>query len=118
MGDGTDIINDNDATGFDVVSFLAGIGNNNVGLFKNGNSLDIGYGSTDKISIKNFFSGANYQTDQVKLEGGSYITAADINRIIQDIAAYAVSEGITLSSVNDVRNNDHLMTMIAGSWHA
>ena len=118
MGDGTDIINDNDATGFDVVSFLAGIGNNNVGLFKNGNSLDIGYGSTDKISIKNFFSGANYQTDQVKLEGGSYITAADINRIIQDIAAYAVSEGITLSSVNDVRNNEHLMTMIAGSWHA
>jgi hypothetical protein len=56
--------------------------------------------------------------DQVKLSDESFITAADINRIIQDMAAYAVSEGIALSSVNDVRNNDHLMTMIAGSWHA
>ncbi|MFA5907105.1 MAG: hypothetical protein WC836_24475, partial [Desulfobacula sp.] len=66
----------------------------------------------------NYFTGTNYQVDQVKLSDESFITAADINRIIQDMAAYAVSEGIALSSVNDVRNNDHLMTMIAGSWHA
>ncbi|OGQ92954.1 MAG: hypothetical protein A2464_03150, partial [Deltaproteobacteria bacterium RIFOXYC2_FULL_48_10] len=118
MDDGADIINNNDTEGFDVVSFLAGIGKNNVGLFRNGNTLEIGYSGTDKVSISSFFSGASYQVDQVKLSDDSFITAADINQIIQDMASYAVSEGIALGSVNDVRNNEHLMTMIASSWHA
>ncbi|MFA5905607.1 MAG: calcium-binding protein, partial [Desulfobacula sp.] len=117
-GDGTDTINNNDATGFDVVSFLGGIENYSVGLFKNGNNLDIGYGGADKVTVSNFFTSADYQIDQVMLSDNTFITAADINRIIQDMAAYAASDGVALTSVDDVRNNDHLMTMIAGSWHA
>jgi hypothetical protein len=34
------------------------------------------------------------------------------------MSAYAVQEGIALSTLDDVRNNDVLMTMVAGSWHA
>ncbi len=116
-GDGIDTINNNDSTGFDIVSFSDGI-DQNIGLFKNDNILDIGYSSSDRVSVSNFFASADYQVDQVQLSDSSYITAADINQIIQDMAAYAVSEGITLTSVNDVRNNEHLMTVIANSWHA
>lgn len=36
--------------------------------------------------------------------------------VIQDMACYAVNEGVCLHSVEDVRRNDELMTLIANSW--
>jgi len=117
-GEGADTINNYDTTGFDTVSFGAGIGQSGVGLFRNGNNLEIGYSDADKVSVSNFFSSANYQVDEVNLADGFYLTAADINQIIQDMTAYAVDEGIALSSVNDVRNNEQLMSIVSNSWHA
>ncbi|MBI5556780.1 MAG: putative Ig domain-containing protein [Deltaproteobacteria bacterium] len=118
LGDGADTINNYDTTGLDAVSFGEGIDQSGVGLFRNGNNLEIGYSDLDKVSVSNFFTNANYMVDEVDLVDGSYLGGADINRIIQDMAAFAVNEGITLSSVNDVRNNEQLMTIVANGWQA
>lgn len=118
LGDGVDIINNNDAAGMDIVSLGAGIGQSGVGLFRNGNNLEIGYSDIDKVSVGNFFSDVNSMVDKINLTDGSYLTATDINQIIQSMAAYAVNEGIALSSVNDVRNNEQMMSIVANSWHA
>ena len=47
-----------------------------------------------------------------------YLSDADINQIIQDVAGYAVTEGIALGSINDVLQHNDLMTMVANSWQA
>lgn len=86
-------------------------------LFRNGNNLEIGYSDIDKVSVSNFFSNAHYMVDEVNLADGSCLTAADINQIIQDMAAYVVNEGSAMTSVNDVRNNEQLMSIVANSWH-
>ncbi|NCC30651.1 MAG: hypothetical protein EOM24_01360, partial [Chloroflexia bacterium] len=50
--------------------------------------------------------------------GSHYLTDADINQVIQEVAGYAVNEGIALGSINDVRQHNDLMTMVANSWQA
>ena len=118
LGDGSDTINNNDESGFDIISFSENIAYTDIGLYRNGNNLEIGYGSSDKVNVNNFFSSSDHEVDQVQVADGYYITATDINQIIQDMAAYAVNEGINLNSLNDVNQNQELMTMIANSWHA
>lgn len=118
IGDGIDTITDSSATGVDTVAFGAGIGQTDVGLFRNGNDLEIGYSGLDKVSVSDFFSDASAMMDEINLADGSYLTATDINQVIQDMAAYAVNEGFALSSINDVRNNEQLMNLVIGSWHA
>ena len=49
---------------------------------------------------------------------GSALTDADINQIIQEMSAFSTAEGISLDSLDDVRQHEELMTMIAESWQA
>ena len=55
--------------------------------------------------------------ENITLASGEYLTDADINQIIQDMSAYAATEGIALNSVDDVRQNEELMAMVANSWN-
>jgi len=77
--------------------------------------LFLQYGETDQVEIYR----QQWDRDEVErfeLADGSYLTDADVNRVIQEMCSYAVNEGICLHSVEDVRRNDELMTLIANSW--
>jgi hypothetical protein len=41
-----------------------------------------------------------------------------VNLIIQNMSNYASSNGIALTSLNDVKNNADLMNIVATAWHA
>lgn len=56
--------------------------------------------------------------EKLQLSDGTYISNTDVNQLIQTMTAYAASNGIQLTSVTDVRNNQDLMTMVANSWHS
>lgn len=117
-GDGDDTVLNDDITGVDRILFGADVAQTSVALFRSGDHLEIGYGLTDRVTVDNFFSGLETQVDSVQLAGGSLLSAADIEAIIQEMSAYAVQEGIALNSLDSVRQNDSLMTLVAGSWHA
>ncbi|MFH1020858.1 MAG: putative Ig domain-containing protein, partial [Pseudomonadota bacterium] len=117
LGDGVDIINNKKTAGFDTLTFGPGIGQAGVALFQNGHGLEIGYSSTDRVSVSKFFSRADYRVDELNLSDGSYLTATDINGIVQAMTAYAVHEGVEVNSLNDVYQNDALMGIIADSWN-
>ncbi|MBP1732499.1 MAG: hypothetical protein H6Q55_2928 [Deltaproteobacteria bacterium] len=68
------------------------------------------------IVIANHFLG-DYATEKVELSDGSFLTDGDINKIIQDMTAFASGNGIQLSSMDDVRKNPELMGMIVQGWH-
>jgi Ca2+-binding RTX toxin-like protein len=117
-GDGEDTINNFDLAGHDRILFDAGVALDGVALFRSGDHLEIGYGTTDRITVTDFFANADSQVDEVRLADDRLLTAADIDGLIQQMAAYAVQEGISLSSLDNVRQSDGLMTLVAGSWHA
>jgi Ca2+-binding RTX toxin-like protein len=118
LGDGTDTLNNYDPSGIDRILFEAGIETGAVALFRNGNHLEIGYGTEDKVTVTNHFSSSSYQIDEVQLADGHFLAAGDIDAIIQQMASYAAQEGIALNTLDSVRQNDDLMTLVASSWQA
>ena len=48
---------------------------------------------------------------------GDYTLTSDaINKLVQDMSAYATEQGISLSTVEDVKNNADLMNMVNSAW--
>ncbi len=117
-GDGHDTIANSDVDGFDRLLFGAGLDPATLALFRNGNDLEIGSGGGDQVTVGNFFSDPAAQLDQLELADGRRLTTVDIDALIQQMAAYAVQEGIALTSLDSVQQNESLLTLVATSWHA
>lgn len=117
LGDGVDNITDE--AGSDTVAFGIDVSTDGFAVVKTGSTLQIGYGANDQITLENYSdSTTGNRIESITLSDGSYMTDADINQLIQEMSAYAVSEGISLDSLADVRQNEELMTMVAGGWQA
>lgn len=122
-GDGRDVVKDSlecwcgrqESAGNDTVQFDEGVSKEDVALFLKWGKLFLQYGEDDVIEIYSQQS-AQDKIERFELADGSYLTDADVNRVIQEMSSYAVNEGICLQSVEDVRRNDELMTLIANSW--
>jgi Ca2+-binding RTX toxin-like protein len=116
-GDGTDVVIDigiNPADQ-DMILFKDDVLKATIALYRSGSDLVIGYGDTDTITVigrHTTFTGV----EKVQLTSGQYLTHADINQVIQSISAFAASQGIVVTSVNDVRNNPDLMAIVNSAW--
>ena len=113
-GDGNDLIVDN---GFydeqNGVQFDSNVLMGTVALYQNGDSLYIGYGDSDVIEVTDQqFSGIS----TIDLDNGLYLNSENISLVIQEINAFAANQGITLTSVADVKANQDLMNIVAEHW--
>ncbi|MEA3363509.1 MAG: calcium-binding protein [Thermodesulfobacteriota bacterium] len=81
--------------------------------------MKIGYGVDDLITMNSYSdSETGNRIETITLADGSTMTDADINQLIQEMSTYAIAEGINLDSLDNVRQDEQLMTMIADTWHA
>ncbi|MCK9372553.1 MAG: hypothetical protein M0P91_05100 [Sulfuricurvum sp.] len=55
--------------------------------------------------------------DTTALSDGNYLTSNDINLILQSMNGYAVSHDISITSMESVKANQDLMTIVTGGWH-
>lgn len=117
-GDGRDIVVNDVADGFDRIQFGEGIMAGSIALLRNGDHLEIGYGVDDRVLISQFFVGADHQVDEVRLSDGAFLTAADIEVILQEMSAYAVQHGIAMNSFEEVRQQEEFVPLVAGSWQS
>jgi Ca2+-binding RTX toxin-like protein len=117
-GAGNDTLTDLgiDASTQDKALFTGDVLKETIALYRSGQNLSIGYGATDTVTVTNQFR-TDYGIEKVELTNGQFLTNGDINKVIQDINAFATSHGIALTSVNDVRNNQDLMTIVSNAWH-
>ncbi len=117
LGDGQDTVSD--TSGTETVQFGEDVTSDSIALFKNGSTLQIGYGIDDQITLSNYSdSTTGNRIEEIILNDGNSMTAADINQIIQDMSAYATTAGISMDSLDDVRNNEELMAIVASGWQA
>jgi Ca2+-binding RTX toxin-like protein len=102
----------------DAILFDSGLGTSDIGLFRNGDDLVLGIaGTSDTLTVENWFQSEAYQVESVQLADGGYLTDADINLLVQQMSAYAADQGISLDSLDEVYDNQELMTMVANTWH-
>ena len=115
-GDGNDTIYSFSNT--DLIKFKEGISKEDISFLFNGNDLFIKYGNNDTISILNYKNSSSYKINKMELGNGNFITNHQINKIIQDINAYAKDNGITAISHDTIRNNQDMMNLVMSGWNS
>ncbi|WP_321532213.1 calcium-binding protein [uncultured Desulfuromonas sp.] len=115
LGDGSDSLYDESGT--DSIVFGDEVTADGFAFFMDGDTLQIGYGTDDVVTLANYSnSTTGNRIESITLSDGSSLSDSDITQIIQDISAYAVAEGISVTSLDDVRQNDGLLTIVANAW--
>ena len=119
-GDGADTINNSDGSKNrnDVIKFKEGIDKSDITFMYSGSNLSIKYGTGDTITVNSYASNTAYQIDKIELGNGNFITNSQINKIIQDINAYAKDNGITAISHDTIRNNQDMMDLVMSGWNS
>lgn len=115
-GDGQDIISD--SAGTDTIRFGSDVNLSSVAIFMNNGNLEIGY--TDSAGDKITIQGQNNPPttiERIEFSNGYYMTDAEINQILADMSAYAAANNISLTSLDDVKNDAGLLAIVNGGWH-
>ena len=115
LSDGFGVDTVEDAAGDDTILFDSTISKDRIAIYKNGDDFVIGCDESDLLTVT---SGVAGSVEQYELSDGSYLTATDINQVIQDMTAFAADNGIAINSVQDIRQNQDLMNMVISAWHA
>ena len=116
-GDGEDIINDQSSIldDIDTISLGSEISKEDIAFFMQEDDLIISYGDEDLITIQNQ-SEISSGIEKVTLSEGSYITSDDISLLIQNINSFASENDMQVDNISDIKQNDQLMSIIAGGW--
>ena len=91
-GDGADIVAENDATAgnTDVAQFGAGIATDQLWFSHVGNDLTVSIiGTTDKMTVQNWYSGSAYHLEQFKTADGKLLLDTQVQNLVQAMAAFA-----------------------------
>ena len=117
LGSGADIVVENDVAvgNTDVAEFLAGIGADQIWLRHVGNSLEASIiGTTDKLTIQNWYLGDQYHVEQFKTADGKLLLDSQVESLVQAMAAFAppAAGQTTLPPTHQ----DTLAPVIAANW--
>jgi Ca2+-binding RTX toxin-like protein len=117
-GDGIDTVAE--VSGVDKVLFDSTVTQSTVAFFKTlSGDLQMGYTNSagDKITIQGFDTTGG-KVESLQLDTGYYITDAEVNQVISDMASYATTNSVSFTSLDDVKNNAGLLAIVNGSWHS
>ena len=117
-GRGQDVVID--SSGTDTAVFGSSVIQDQVAIFQTAaGDLQIGYANSlsDLVTIQDFATSGN-EVEKLLLSTGNYLSNADVNSVIQAMSSYAVSNGVSFTSLSDVENNSNLMGIINAAWHA
>ncbi len=117
-GDGTDTIVENDTTAgnSDLLQFMSGVSNDQLWFKHTGNNLVVSViGTTDKITLNNWYLGSQYQVETIMTADGNHaLLAANVNNLVQAMASFAppAAGQITLPASYQTALNP----VIAANW--
>ncbi len=109
-----------DTSGYDEIIFDSTVDKNNVAFYMEADdTLVIDYGAQAGHDVVRVQNQPVNTIESVIVDNGDnqyYISNAIINQIIQDMSAYAAENGISFSSVSDVKSNEELMNLVNSAW--
>ncbi len=116
-GDGQDVISDYDVTAgnTDQLQFAAGVTQNQLWLSRYGNNLDISViGTTDKVTISNWYAGNAYHVEQFKTANGKQLLDTQVDALVSAMAAFAPPVAGQTTLPTDYQTA--LNSVIAANW--
>ncbi len=111
----SDTIVENDATAgnTDILSFGAGVARDQIWLTHTGNDLVLRIiGTSDKMTIKDWYSGSSNQVEQIKTSTGNTLLNNKVQNLVNAMAGMAVPAYQTLSTTQHAQ----LDAVIAANW--
>ena len=91
-GFGFDTVTENDTTAgnTDVARFEAGIATDQLWFVKTGNNLDVSIiGTTDKLTMTNWYLGSQYHVEQFKTSDGKTLLDSQVQNLVSAMAAFS-----------------------------
>jgi Ca2+-binding RTX toxin-like protein len=117
-GWGQDTIAENDSTAgnTDTAIFGGPVRPLDLVLSRAANSLAMAlHGSTDKATVQSWYSGTAYQTEVIQAGDGSRLLSNQVDQLIQAMASYTASTGLTWDQAIDQRPQE-VQAVLAGYW--
>ncbi len=115
-GDGQDTITDASGAG-DRLSFSSGINSLDLMLSQSANDLRIAvYGSTDQVTIANWYAGAANQIETVQAGNGQQLLNTQVSQLIQAMAGFTQQTGLSWDQAITQRPQD-VQQILAANWH-
>jgi hypothetical protein len=99
------------------VAYDAGIVPLDLVLARNGNDLQITlHGSSDKVTIQNWYNGTANQTEVIQAGDGEGLLNTQVDQLIQAMAQFSADTGLTWDQAIDQRPQD-VQTILAANWN-
>ncbi|HEY7533266.1 MAG TPA: calcium-binding protein, partial [Nitrospiraceae bacterium] len=117
-GDGQDAISDNDATPGNTDRVLYGAGINPLDLMISRQANDLRliiYGGTDQLTIQNWYTSTNNQTEAIQAGNGQQLLNTKVDQLIQAMAVFGAQTGLTWEQAIAQRPQD-VQNILAASW--
>lgn len=117
-GYGADTVVENDATAgtLDVAQFLSGVGYDQLWFARPSgtNNLEISIiGTSDKLTIKDWYKGSQYQVEEIRTTDGNYLlTAANVQALVTKMATMTKPTTTTLTTAQ----RSQLDPIFATTW--
>jgi Ca2+-binding RTX toxin-like protein len=114
-GDGQDIVTDTSGTS-DRLDFGSGINPLDIMLSQSANDLRIAlYGSTDQVTIANWYGGVTNQVETVQVANGQQLMSTQVNQLIQAMAGFTQQTGLSWEQAIAQRPQD-VQQILAANW--
>lgn len=105
-----------DTSGTDSILFDNSVSKDNIAFFMDEeNNLHIDYGETAGQDLIGVVDQVNGTIEHIQV-GNYSISNTAIEQLIQDMSAYITEQGLVIDSVEDVKANAELMTMVNSAW--
>lgn len=116
-GDGVDTITENDSTigNADLLWFNSNVVSNQLWFQHIGNDLVVStIGTTDKVTVKNWYSGSANQVEQIRASDGKILLNSEVSALVDAMAAFTIpAAGQTTLSTTYQAN---LNPVFAANW--
>ncbi len=114
-GDGQDLVRDNSGM-TDKLLYGSGIDPLDLVISRQANDLRLAiYGSTDSVTIQNWYAGSSNRTEMIQVGNGQTLLNAQVDQLIQAMAAFTQQSGLTWDQAIDQRPQD-VQAVLAASW--
>ncbi|MFZ5968587.1 MAG: calcium-binding protein, partial [Bacillota bacterium] len=116
MGDGQDIIYDYDATPDNKDAVYLDQSYIDLMFERDGNSLTISFGATtDILTINSWYSGSEYQIEELISADGSVLLNTQVEQLIQSMASFAQQNGVSWEVARQERTED-VQSLLSQFW--
>lgn len=116
IGQGADIVDNQDSAGTDKVAFDAGVGRQNVWFQQSGYDLKMSLlNHTDTMTFQNWFVSDAQKVDQFVLSDGYVLDKAQVDQLVGAMAGFNPQAIGSVSAVTDLPQG--VQNTIAATWH-